>query len=344
MAWRMVMRRCPVRSMTLVGDLAQTGDAAGASSWAQRAAAVRRPGLALRGTDRQLPHADGDHRRRRPGAGRDRSGADSHPPLCRSSGSGAVVARTSDPAGAGGAGRPSWQSSGRSGREVRRAASGRARAGVAAFAGGVGEGVRRDCPTTRVDRRTWMPAVVVLTVREAKGLEFDSVILVEPDRIVAESARGPQRPLRGDHQGHPAPRRALQRDPLPFFAGSGRRDGDGSGRGARGRFVGGGRRVVVRAGRRVVLFGDCRPLDGEQRCSLPGARRGRRLPPPRSPNSRLLQSSQTTAAMFTSNSNRRSQVILLGQVVDLPGVGRCWSRRRRSTRPSASSARARCPR
>ena len=35
MAWRMVMSRCPVRSMTLVGDLAQTSDPAGASSWAR---------------------------------------------------------------------------------------------------------------------------------------------------------------------------------------------------------------------------------------------------------------------------------------------------------------------
>jgi DNA helicase IV len=34
MAWRMLMRRCPTRSMTIVGDLAQTGDPAGASSWA----------------------------------------------------------------------------------------------------------------------------------------------------------------------------------------------------------------------------------------------------------------------------------------------------------------------
>src|SRR6478752_6702079 len=33
MAWRLVMRRCPTRSMTLVGDIAQTGDLAGASSW-----------------------------------------------------------------------------------------------------------------------------------------------------------------------------------------------------------------------------------------------------------------------------------------------------------------------
>jgi DNA helicase IV len=34
MAWRMLMRRCPSRSMTIVGDIAQTGSLAGASSWA----------------------------------------------------------------------------------------------------------------------------------------------------------------------------------------------------------------------------------------------------------------------------------------------------------------------
>ena len=32
--------------------------------------------------------------------------------------------------------------------------------------------------------------VVVLTVAQAKGLEFDSVLVVDPDRIVAESPRG----------------------------------------------------------------------------------------------------------------------------------------------------------
>jgi DNA helicase IV len=35
MAWRMVLRRCPARSMTVVGDLAQTSTPAGADSWAQ---------------------------------------------------------------------------------------------------------------------------------------------------------------------------------------------------------------------------------------------------------------------------------------------------------------------
>ncbi|MFF3320859.1 HelD family protein [Streptomyces sp. NPDC002889] len=35
MAWRLLMRRCPTRSMTLVGDPAQTGDLAGCDSWDQ---------------------------------------------------------------------------------------------------------------------------------------------------------------------------------------------------------------------------------------------------------------------------------------------------------------------
>jgi DNA helicase IV len=35
MAWRLLMRRCPTRSMTVVGDVAQTGSLAGASSWAE---------------------------------------------------------------------------------------------------------------------------------------------------------------------------------------------------------------------------------------------------------------------------------------------------------------------
>ena len=35
MAWRMIARRVPSRSMTIVGDLAQTGSAAGSTSWQQ---------------------------------------------------------------------------------------------------------------------------------------------------------------------------------------------------------------------------------------------------------------------------------------------------------------------
>jgi hypothetical protein len=44
MDWRMLVRRCPTRSMTVVGDLAQTGSASGAASWTR----VLRPGTADR--------------------------------------------------------------------------------------------------------------------------------------------------------------------------------------------------------------------------------------------------------------------------------------------------------
>ena len=57
MAWRMLMRRCPSRSMTVVGDVAQTGDLAGASSWRSGARPVRGRALAARAAHRQLPHA-----------------------------------------------------------------------------------------------------------------------------------------------------------------------------------------------------------------------------------------------------------------------------------------------
>ena len=35
MAWRLLMRRCPTRSMTLVGDPAQTSEAGGVGSWSK---------------------------------------------------------------------------------------------------------------------------------------------------------------------------------------------------------------------------------------------------------------------------------------------------------------------
>lgn len=35
MQWRLLVRRCPMKSFTIVGDIAQTSAASGASSWAQ---------------------------------------------------------------------------------------------------------------------------------------------------------------------------------------------------------------------------------------------------------------------------------------------------------------------
>ncbi|MFI6597443.1 HelD family protein [Nonomuraea sp. NPDC050536] len=50
MAWRMVMRRVPAKSLTAVGDLAQTGSSAGARSWGQ----VLDPHLAGRWREERL--------------------------------------------------------------------------------------------------------------------------------------------------------------------------------------------------------------------------------------------------------------------------------------------------
>jgi len=59
MAWRALMRRCPSRSMTLVGDVAQTSAPAGTTSWG----AALRPYVA----DRWPPQrADGQLPERRP--------------------------------------------------------------------------------------------------------------------------------------------------------------------------------------------------------------------------------------------------------------------------------------
>ena len=56
--------------------------------------------------------------------------------------------------------------------------------------------------------RTWRAPVVVLTVRQAKGLEFDTVLVVDPDRIVRRVRARPQRPVRRADPRDPTPRRA----------------------------------------------------------------------------------------------------------------------------------------
>ena len=57
MTWRLLMRRCPSRSFTVVGDVAQTGSAAGTTAWADVLGAARRGPVDAGRADRQLPHA-----------------------------------------------------------------------------------------------------------------------------------------------------------------------------------------------------------------------------------------------------------------------------------------------
>ncbi len=73
MDWRVLMRRCPGRSFTVVGDLAQRRSVAGATSWDAMLAAVRSRPLGLPVALGELPHPGGDHDRRRRAARRVRA-------------------------------------------------------------------------------------------------------------------------------------------------------------------------------------------------------------------------------------------------------------------------------
>ncbi|MBG0816558.1 ATP-binding domain-containing protein [Planomonospora sp. ID82291] len=210
MAWRTVMRRIPARSLTIVGDLAQTGSAAGARSWGEvldpyvagrwrverlqvnyRTPAeimeVAADVLAAVAPDRRPPEsvrAGGD----RPRAVR--AGLRELPDLVgrelEAIGAGrlAVIvpdARYAETAAAlacthapGQDARPSLPAAG-------------ARARTCAEPGAPAAAPRPGAPAgpDALDR-----TVAVLTAAAAKGLEFDAVIVVEPAEILAGSPMG----------------------------------------------------------------------------------------------------------------------------------------------------------
>ncbi|HVQ96444.1 MAG TPA: ATP-binding domain-containing protein [Mycobacteriales bacterium] len=181
MAWRLLMRRCPSRSMTLVGDVAQTSDPAGTSAWAatlgpyvadrwrltELTVNYRTPAEIIALAGRLLAGIDPALRPprsvRETGApprviGTDRAGLTA-----------AVVAAVRDELGRVGDGRIG----------VLVPPSGTDLAAVLAGA----------LPAGQVDADLDSP-VAVLTVRQAKGLEFDTAVVVDPAAILAESARG----------------------------------------------------------------------------------------------------------------------------------------------------------
>ncbi len=182
MAWRIVMRRCPVKSMTLVGDLAQTGDAAGASSWAT----VLRPYV---GRDWRYEELTVNYR------------TPSEITVVADRVLAAINPKLTAPTSVRSTGVDPWWLTVDRGDIVRStvemAAKDAAEPGEQHLAILVPQALYADTvhataagipaagSAVDVDR-----PVVVMTVREAKGLEFDSVILVEPDQIAAESARG----------------------------------------------------------------------------------------------------------------------------------------------------------
>ncbi|MGV9212125.1 HelD family protein [Micromonospora sp. RB23] len=184
MAWRLLMRRCPSRSMTIVGDVAQTGALAGTPSWADALApyvaqrwrlteltvSYRTPAEIMAVAAEVLTEIDPSLR---PPRSVRESGV---PPWDRSV--------------------PDEQLPAELVSAVTREAAGltEGRLGVIVPAGRVdalGAALTAALPEATVGEHPELESrVVVLTVAQAKGLEFDSVLVVDPDRMVAESPRG----------------------------------------------------------------------------------------------------------------------------------------------------------
>jgi hypothetical protein len=215
MAWRMIMRRAPTRSMTVVGDVAQTGNAAGARSWGEmldryvkdrwreerltvnyrtpaEIMAVAADVLAAIAPDEQPPESvreEGAHPRAiRAGAGAAGPGG---PGL---DGPGPGGARA---AGPGGPGPDGTLELGATVALVVAAelagltAAAEGRLAVIAPAARQAELAAAIPGAVAGDRAEALDApVALLTVAQAKGLEFDRVVLADPAGIIAQSPQG----------------------------------------------------------------------------------------------------------------------------------------------------------
>jgi DNA helicase IV len=184
MAWRMLMRRCPARSLTIVGDLAQTGDLAGPASW-----------------DDAIGAYLGDRWRLAPLTINYRTPAEVM--TVAADVLAAIDPGLRPPRSVRETGQQPWQleaSPGDLARTVAEAAvqlaqqAGDGKLAVIvpeALAAELGTAVAAALPGTAMaaDPDLTSP-VVVLTVRQAKGLEFDCVLIADPAGLLAESPRG----------------------------------------------------------------------------------------------------------------------------------------------------------
>ncbi|HEY2764831.1 MAG TPA: AAA family ATPase [Pseudonocardiaceae bacterium] len=182
MAWRVLMRRCPSRSMTVVGDIAQTGDRSGANSWHE----VLSPYVADRWRLEQLTINYRNPAEIAELADRVLAALDvgiTPPQSVRSTGIAprfvavsALAAELPDVVVAEVAAVPDGRVA------VLAPAAQVAELGKLVEAGVPGAGGAADGDLDAT--------VTVLSVAAVKGLEFDAVVLVDPAAILAESPRG----------------------------------------------------------------------------------------------------------------------------------------------------------
>jgi DNA helicase IV len=185
MMWRLLMRRCPSRSLTLVGDVAQVGSAAGTSSWAavldpyvagrwrqeELTVNYRTPAQVMRVAADVLAAAGISAPTPESVREGDRSPAARRVPRGQLA-AGLVDAVRGELDGLGG------------GRLAVVTSPGRAEALSTSLAAQLPAG------TVGSGRTTLDSPVSVLPVGAVKGLEFDVVVVVEPAEILAGSARG----------------------------------------------------------------------------------------------------------------------------------------------------------
>ncbi|GAA0553988.1 AAA family ATPase [Paractinoplanes ferrugineus] len=184
MAWRLLMRRCPSRSMTVVGDVAQTSELTGATGWEQ----VFEPYVAQRWN---LVELTVNYR------------TPAEVMAVAADVLAAIDAALQPPRSVRSAGVDPWAL-----RVPRVALGAETIAAVRAETAEVGEGrvgvlvpealaeelgrqLVEAVPGAAVgEQPDLLNQVALMTVRQAKGLEFDAVVVVEPDEIIAESPRG----------------------------------------------------------------------------------------------------------------------------------------------------------
>lgn len=184
MAWRLLMRRCPSRSMTVVGDVAQTGELSGTTTWDQ----VFEPYVGQRW---RLAELTVNYR------------TPAEVMAVAADVLAAVDPSLQPPRSVRESGCLPWAT--RVGpdelaadlvatvrQEVATVPDGRVGVLVpTALEGPLGDALTAAIPGAAVGEQPDLRNhVVLMTVRQAKGLEFDSALVVQPDEIIAESPRG----------------------------------------------------------------------------------------------------------------------------------------------------------